>query len=169
MMCSIFFAVLILCAVTCDAQNRISCGSIRDHSEIDTIGDQRTCFIGSDAALEVRNYQFSEKNNTVKGLSFGNNKRISYLPIYVEEKFPNLLVLSSSSPLRSISKENFKGMQKLRALIISNGRIEKLYSDTFDDLDSLEHLDMRKIILISKYLIRLINFLIIFVIQVAIS
>lgn len=146
---AIFCVVFLLNALTCDAQvvtGSITCGSVRDHSEISALGELRTCFVGADATIDSRNFQLTDKNETYKGLSFGSNKKVSYLPLYVGDQLPNLLVyVGASCSVRSISKENFKNLKKLKALVLDNNKIEKLFSDTFEDLIALEHIDLRKI------------------------
>lgn len=82
------------------------------------------------------------KDDQIKGLQFSVNPKIEYLPEEVSESFPNLLAYSAGTcSVKSISYENFKGLNKLRGLWLSGNQIEKVSSDTFKDLVLLEHLE----------------------------
>lgn len=143
---SIFFVILIVKVLHADSSNQIACGIIKDQMEFSAIGSQRTCFVGADTIVDRRDYTFSiEKDETVKALVFGKNPKLQYLPIRVNENLPKLLTYTSNgSPIKFIARENFKNMKDLKVLSIVDGKIEKVYSDSFEDLTSLEQIDLRK-------------------------
>lgn len=86
------------------------------------------------------------RDDTLRGLRFyDNNKRIQFLPVKISEKFPNLWIISAfGGAIRSISKENFKGLRELRWLQLGHNQIVKVSDDTFEDLVSLEGLWLGK-------------------------
>ena len=148
---SILFVLLLLKTSWCQTSgnNRIACGSVRNQTIVAYLGLQKTCYIGGEVLINRRDFQLSHvRDDTVRGLVFDSNKKISYAPIFVNEIFPNLITWSSSSnPIQSLSRENFRDMKNLRVLILFDGKIEKIYSDTFQDVTALEQLDLRKKIL----------------------
>lgn len=87
----------------------------------------------------------TKRSETVGGMIFCNNLKISFLPLLVHKTFPNLLGYSAAScSIKSISYHNFKSLTKLRELWLLKNKIETIYSNTFEDLASLERLDLRK-------------------------
>lgn len=59
----------------------------------------------------------------------------------VKDSFKKLIAIDADScDLETISKKNFKGLNKLRSLELQRNQIEKISSDTFKDLVSLEYL-----------------------------
>lgn len=96
--------------------------------------------------ISSENTKLSTKRiETVGGMIFCNNLKISFLPLLVHKTFPNLLGYSAAScSIKSISYHNFKSLTKLRELWLLKNKIETIYSNTFEDLASLERLDLRK-------------------------
>lgn len=85
----------------------------------------------------------SELDILVFGLSFWSNKGISFLPVDVYKIFPHLVDMSAAGcSLKSISKENFRGLRELQLLLLYQNEIESFAADTFEDLTSLEELDL---------------------------
>lgn len=92
--------------------------------------------------------KLSHKDSSITGLLFNKNKNIFYLPVFVNEKLPNLFSYSAQAcSLTEITKLNFNGLKKLKALWLPNNQIKKITSDTFEDLSSLELLYLRKFLL----------------------
>lgn len=85
----------------------------------------------------------SAKNETIGGLDFELNKNVSFLPVYVNEAFPDLVTFfASSCSIKTISKENFRNLSKLKVLCLNNNQIEIIQNDVFKDLTSLERLTL---------------------------
>lgn len=91
------------------------------------------------------NFIESDENSPIAGINFWGNKKIFYLPTNVGTVLSNLIGYSAAKcSVKEISKANFKNMKNLKALWLHDNRIEKIESDTFDDLKSLETLDLCK-------------------------
>lgn len=102
--------------------------------------DRKTCFMKSSSRIDS-NYTTIETDATIDALTFDGNDKISFLPVEVEISFPFLTIYSASRcSVRTIAKDNFKNLRRLRYLQIDNNRIEEIRSDTFRDLTSLEKL-----------------------------
>lgn len=87
----------------------------------------------------------AEKDESVLGLNLGGNKNIFYLPNDVYKIFPSLIVYGAHlSSIQQISKRNFVNMSKLKGLFLQRNQIEIIENNTFDDLTSLEDLDLSK-------------------------
>lgn len=85
----------------------------------------------------------SAKDETIGGLNFGRNKNISFLPVNVHETFPNLKILfAGSSSIKAITKANFENLNKLEELYLFYNEIEIIGIDVFEDLASIERLDL---------------------------
>jgi Leucine-rich repeat (LRR) protein len=85
------------------------------------------------------------RDNFIKAFDCSDNKNIQFLPENVGDRFPNLLYHNASNcNITNVSKKNFQGLFKLKVLDLSHNRIEKIPSNTFDDLDELEQLLLRK-------------------------
>lgn len=83
------------------------------------------------------------RNDLVTGIYYQLNKKISYLPSQLNETFPNLIAITAHRcSVKAVSKENFNNLIKLKLLWLDHNQIEKIYSDTFDTLISLEILDL---------------------------
>lgn len=73
------------------------------------------------------------------------NKHIFYLPTNLDESFPDLIEIKAfSCNVKSIHKKNFKNLRKLKGLYLNNNQIEKISTNTFEDLQSLERLFLSK-------------------------
>lgn len=85
------------------------------------------------------------RDDAVEGFDCERNKKISYLPVKIHEKFPNLVVLYADyCNIKAISKANFEKLGKLKRLSLSFNQIVTVNSNTFDDLTALELLWMRE-------------------------
>lgn len=81
----------------------------------------------------------SAKDETITALRFDGNKKVLFLPVGVYEQFPNLAFLRADHcSIRTISKENFKNLKKLKELQLYYNQIETIGTDVFEDLTSLE-------------------------------
>lgn len=85
----------------------------------------------------------SDRDDTVLSLDLGENKNAEFLPENIAEKFPNLTVIyARNCALKSISRKNFRGLEKLRWASFLNNQIKQIDGDTFWDLVSLESLGL---------------------------
>lgn len=72
---------------------------------------------------------------------FTQNKKIFYLPTNVDEVFPALTWYRAfDCSIKSVTKENFMNLIKLIYLDLGSNRIERIESNTFDDLTSMKYL-----------------------------
>lgn len=79
---------------------------------------------------------------TVEILRFSKNKKIRFLP---EVKFPLLTSYYAGwCSVESIDRLNFRGLRKLKELRLQNNAIEKIETNTFEDLPSLKYLSLRE-------------------------
>jgi hypothetical protein len=102
----------------------------------------RRCQMDDATVINEDDVTISTADNSVRVLSFYNNKKINFLPIQVSEKFPKLIIYSASScSVKTISRKHFAGM-KIEQIFLHKNQIEKINSDVFQDLVSLEHLDI---------------------------
>ena len=111
-----------------------------------------TCFI--DHLIEEQNETFSRRKNNPKvfGLKFANNQNL-FLPVKVSMIFPNLITYNASSTsIKQIVKENFVRLGSLKFLDLSRNQIEKIYGDTFEDLESLEEVHLSKFLFCQFFL-----------------
>lgn len=112
------------------------------------IGDQVTCLMNyTSRVLIVANDTTlnSSRDDSITGLSFANNRNILFLPIKVSEVFPYLAVLYAfGCSIETISKKNFEKMGMLKYLDLAENYIEKIPSNSFMDLKSLEILNLSK-------------------------
>lgn len=138
--------------------NEISCESNFDANWGNSIGTVKSCRMQSLTAISEPNTTISTRDELTKGLSFATNKKIFHLPVAVAEKFENLISYSSwSCSIKEISRENFKGLNKLRLLWLNDNQIEKIEIDTFVDQIVLEILLLREI-----FLMKFLFFILIF-------
>lgn len=86
-----------------------------------------------------------ETDPSINALSLSNNKRVFFLPIRVQEVFPNLVAYTASNcSLVKISKDNFQNLGSLRYLYMSYNNIDGIPGNTFEDLISLEFIFLGK-------------------------
>lgn len=92
-----------------------------------------------------------ERNDSIRGIDFSDNKKIHYLPFKLHKTFPKLLVFAASScSIKAISRENFKNLKVLRGLWLRNNQIETIPSNAFQDLISIDDIDLRNSSKLSK-------------------
>jgi Leucine-rich repeat (LRR) protein len=81
----------------------------------------------------------------ITGLNFDSNKKIEFLPIDIGSYLRGLEALSAyDCAITSIKRENFMNLVKLKYLSLDNNNIERIESDTFSNLHSLEHVRIGK-------------------------
>lgn len=79
------------------------------------------------------------------GVDFYDNQNVSFLPINLHVKFPNLTTLTASfCALKTVTNKNFKSLTKLRLLWLEGNQIEEIPANAFEDLTALEVLHLSK-------------------------
>lgn len=111
-----------------------------DCEKIEIVGKARTCFMTNRTAIRTTSVSFyTGLDDSVNAISFSFNQKIDFLPIQVEQKFPNLIEYRAAKcALRRVTKANFEFLNKLEALRLSGNRIERIASDTFEGLFKLK-------------------------------
>lgn len=110
------------------------------------VGYQKTCII-KQTELEFNNITIGTRDESIVGLNFGDNKKVSFLPKDINKIFPTLFVYGAHGcSIKSISKHDFADMGWLKALFLQSNSIEIIDGDTFEDLESLEDLDLSNFI-----------------------
>jgi Leucine rich repeat len=134
----LIFAVAILEIILKIKADFVACESVQlghwhEH------GDITTCNMLSSTTIKSTGVKISTKDEAVKGLALFFNRKIYNLPENVGESFPNLIgYLAYSCTISEISRQHFKGLNKLKELSFGHNFIRKIPSDTFKDLVSLE-------------------------------
>jgi Leucine-rich repeat (LRR) protein len=126
-----------------DLSVAIECEYIEDISwdEWTRMGNLRCCFMQNDIEISSRNSKISNVDETVTALDFSHNKKISILPVEINDSFENLKALAAlECAIGEISEDNFRGLNKLKFLDLTENLIETIPNKTFDDLESLEFL-----------------------------
>lgn len=136
----LIFALFVLAVLQINAAD-LNC----ERNEMAMVKNTKSCYLGDLTTINSHGYEISKSDETVETLDFDGNTKIRYLPVKAGEKFPNLLVIAAGScSLKEVSKINFDNMIKLRELLLYSNEIKKISSNTFEDLASLEILDLRK-------------------------
>lgn len=79
--------------------------------------------------------------NSIKAFSVEGDKRVSLLPYRIHLQFSKLEAYDAGScSICRISKYNFEQLSALKELWLRHNLIEEIFSDTFEDLTSLEYL-----------------------------
>lgn len=151
----LIFVTKILDMVAIAEAREVSCEEIKNtawSNSLGTVSTVRTCFMDKKTIIDAPDVTISTRDDTIQGLTFIYNKNIYHLPIGVGEKFPNLLAYSNyDCSIKEISKQNFKGLSKLKYLSMGANMIVRIASDTFSDLTSLEVLRIRKKVLFIRF------------------
>lgn len=136
--------ILLLCVFTRKAvAKEVSCESSRSWNWGYPVGSQKTCFI-EEITIDSQGFSIaSAKDEATGGIYFEENKQVSFLLVNVHEIFPNLMGFSAAEcSIKTITKENFKNLKILKELKLRYNQIEIIQGDVFEDLISLEELDL---------------------------
>lgn len=107
------------------------------------IGLLKTCSVKT--SIDSTRFTFVSVHEELFGLWLGVNEKTVFLPINVNENFPNLIAYSASEcSIKTLEKKNFEKLNKLKVVRLEINQIEKIPSDTFEDLVSLEYLYLCK-------------------------
>lgn len=83
----------------------------------------------------------SYRDETVEAIDALRNRKIDYLPRNIGEFFPNIVALDAAHcSIKEITKENFKGLSKLRLLRLASNKIEKIDDDAFEYIPAVEQI-----------------------------
>jgi Leucine rich repeat len=128
------------------ASNAVPCEVVSASGWRDHVKEAETCWMDKLTSIDSKEMTIAiDRDETIEGLSFWCNLKIKFLPIQVNEKFPNLLAYQASfCSVKEISKDHFKGLTKLKLLHLEGNQIEKVSTDTFEDLVALEGLDLSR-------------------------
>lgn len=137
--------VVIIALLPIGQTKTITCESVENRA---LSGIRKTCSIGETTAIDSTGYTFSSTSkSTVEALTFNYNKKVEFLPENVAATFPNLLAFNAEiCSIKSISKNNFKDLNKLKSLNLASNQISAIFRGTFDDLASLTRLDLGELI-----------------------
>lgn len=121
--------------------NEISCEKEGLHDWDFNVAKVKTCFMDKTTLINQTNVTIANVDDSFKGLSFEGNKNIRFLPVQVAEKIPNLLTYNARKcSVEDVSKENFKGLNKLKILHLAHNQIVVVPIDVFSDLSDLKAL-----------------------------
>lgn len=117
--------------------NEVGCTAIEPCRELTTCCRMTSPINSSDFTIS------DQKNEEVKGIYFVRNTAIEFLPVFVYQKFPNLQGYAAyNCSIREISKKNFERLTRLVNIFLLGNKLEKIPSDTFDDLINLEVINL---------------------------
>lgn len=140
-----------LLCITChissaDKTKQVHCEELGENSWSPTMTANLCCFMHSNTVIDSPWYSISSRADTNVGtLLFQGNREIYFLPINIAEKFVNLKLYNAADcSIEIIRKENFKALRNMRQLHLNRNRIEKVASDTFEDMTELELVYLRK-------------------------
>lgn len=140
----IFFLIFVVNVYTSKAAaSEVSCEEVRYCNLKIFFGLQMTC-VFNEVTIDSQGFTIaSAENDAVTAMGFFRNKNVSFLPVNVYNLFPYLVTMSASSgSIKTISKENFKHLKKLRGLYLDKNQIKTIRTNVFEDLTSLERLDL---------------------------
>lgn len=152
--CDLFKKVLLL---ICSSQfflsseaatEKVVCDKIENYTW--SVGEQKTCYMESNATMiDADNFVVFPSDFSIKGISFEDNKKISFLPIKMSETFPDLLIYyAPHCSIKSVSFENFKSLKRVREVYLYNNQIERINTNTFQDLISLEYVSLCRFVIL---------------------
>jgi Leucine rich repeat len=133
-----FFFLLFVNAINA-SEEQVFCERIAGYHVEVPDGTQRTCFMSNTTSIDSHGVVLgSEKDETIKWISFSLNKKIEYLPVQVSVKFPSLTCyMAYRCSIKAISRDNFREMTQLTLLYLYSNQIEEIKRDTFLDLKKL--------------------------------
>lgn len=101
-------------------------------------------YLDSTTIIDNINYPIKfERNLKVKSLQTKNNQKIEFLPILVDEKFPNLVVYKvKNCNVQKVVNENFNNLNKLEILELPANKIDHIAENSFKSLVNLKILNL---------------------------
>lgn len=122
----------------------VPCEEIRMIGGWGSLGSQKSCVLKETTTIIAPGSKFSScLDPSIRGIEFWENRKIHYLPEGASEKFPDLLGFSAGHcSVTAIEREIFRGLTKVKDVLLEDNQIEGIPSDTFDDLTSLVYLSL---------------------------
>jgi hypothetical protein len=113
-------------------------------SSYSSIGNVKTCYMRTQTSIDGKGFKISSsRDENVKAINMGWNKKIIFLPESPADVFPNLeMYYAPNCVIKEITRENFRGLIKLRVLDLDYNQIEIVRSDTFQDLIAIERIHL---------------------------
>lgn len=132
----------------CASRNEISC-KILDFCEDDRLFNRTAgcCQLDYGTYIDSPDYSFmaNEDYAVLEAILVEYQGSMQFLPVFLHDTFPMLKVYSViHTPARKITKKNFEKLFKLEKLRLQNNYIEAIQSNTFEDLISLQVLEISK-------------------------
>lgn len=138
------FLIFALLMVSVDQLNAIEIECDRKKEENYLIGPVQVCFLDT-VAIDSPDSTILPRDENIAGVNFSYDKKIRFLPVKISETFPKLIkYFAFGCSLTEVYKIHFENLNKLKSLVLGSNQIEKISSNTFDDLTSLEHLNLSK-------------------------
>jgi Leucine rich repeat len=139
----ILAAVLLIIAKNSFASKEIGCESFKNGSWTFE-GRDHICYMTVKTSINSNDVKIVPNGDEmITALTFFENRKIHYLPVDIFKSFPNLTeILGHSCSIRSLYKSSFRSLRNLKELWLVDNQIEKINSDTFEDLTALEWLDL---------------------------
>lgn len=104
-------------------------------------GSLKTCIVTRKTKFLSVIVYITPTDSSILALDLSFNKELTNLPIDIHNTFPEILAYKASHcSIETISKMNFYNMLQLTELRLNDNQIEKIDSDTFEDLVSLKYL-----------------------------
>lgn len=138
--------ILAVTLITCASGIReIPCEKF-DMTSWENLGKLLTCDMEGEKRIDTPYFKISSpRQGNVQAITFGNNKKIDYLPLDTFKTYPNLLVFGAwNCSIKSIHKGNFQYLDRLKIIFLHHNQLETINSDTFEDLLNLEFLSLGK-------------------------
>lgn len=124
------------------ALNEVACEHVIELQYGD-MGRHKTCRMNNKTSLDGDRAKISNNDDSVTFLYFADNKKIKFLPREPYKAFQRLIIYSATNcSIKSVSYENFSFLKELKYLYLGKNEIERINSDTFHDLESLERLSL---------------------------
>jgi Leucine-rich repeat (LRR) protein len=142
----LLISVYLNCLVASESsKNEVNCEEVKD-KYWNFVGDVKSCFMRVKTSIAYDDSVIdSPRNETIRALTFEQNRKILYLPVEIAEVFPNLEAYAAwECSLETVSNKNFKNLRQLKLLNIRNNKISTIEIDTFEDLTQLRELHLSK-------------------------
>lgn len=97
------------------------------------------CFMTENTVINDTNSVIAElRDEEVQGITFDYNRKIEHLPYKIYMQLPHLVKYwARSCSITQISKQNFEKLNRLRNIMLSDNKIQKISGNTFHGLESL--------------------------------
>ncbi|CRK93245.1 CLUMA_CG006788, isoform A [Clunio marinus] len=160
MKCEIFLIISILSSIAGEeiSSNEIKCEKYEE-IKVETSKDElKSCKFNQNILINATNMELSDEiDEDVKAFVFDGNKKISFLPIVIENetKYSELNYYSACScSIQFISENNFRKFRNLTYIALSDNKIETISNFVFKGLVKLEYvlLDRNAIKYVGPYL-----------------